>query len=212
MLQKIRPRWSDVCVVAASGPSLNEATARACSGFPVLAVNDAWRLFPSAEVLYACDGSWWDVHGGVPAFNGERWSSQGDRAHNDKRVVAERYGLQLVRGRDEEGFSTDPDVIHYGDNSGFQGVNLALHFMGWRGRVVLVGFDMRMVDGSRHFFGEHPQGLRQTGPGYSIWPQKFARAAALLPAGIEIVNATPGSALTCFPMMKLEEAIDAVTA
>lgn len=206
-LPTIKPRWSDLCVVAASGPSLNGETAEVCKDLPVVAVNDAYRLFPFADVLYGCDGRWWDHHYGCKEFAGERWSSHGDRSHNEKRDVAERHGLSLVRGRDGEGFSFDPAFIHYGDNSGFQAVNLAIHFLGGIGRVVLVGFDMRMVAGKRHFFGEHPPTLTQTSVGYSLWPKRFEKASKMLPPGIEIVNATPESALTCFPIMDLQQAV-----
>lgn len=212
MLQRISKRWTGFCIVAAPGPSLTEDVAQACKGFPVVAVNDAWRRIPWAEVLYACDRSWWDYHQGCPGFVGEKWSSHGNAMHDNKLDVAERFGINLVAGKDEEGFSLDPALIHYGSNSGFQAVNVALHLLGRprRGRIALVGFDMRMVDGKRHFFGEHPPGLRQTQDGYQKWPLKFARAAEMLPFGIEIVNCTPGSALTCFKAMDLRDALPAV--
>src|SRR5512139_1237105 len=72
MLQTIKTCWSDFCIVAASGPSLTPKVADACKGFHVVAVNDAYRLFPDADVLYACDPKWWDVHKGVRKFAGER--------------------------------------------------------------------------------------------------------------------------------------------
>lgn len=173
----------------------------------MIAVNDAYRLFPFAPMLYSCDERWWDYHAGCRGFGGERWSSQGDKTRNDKRACAQRHGLNLIRGCDGDGFSLDPSLIHYGDNSGFQAVNMAGHALGWRGRVVLVGFDMRMIDGKRHFFGEHPEGLRRTTAGYKRWPKHFEAAAKVLPAGIEIVNCTPGSALTCFRSMSLADAL-----
>lgn len=178
-----------------------------CRGYPVVAVNDACRLLPFANVLYGCDVAWWRHHQGVPGFAGERWSSHGHAAFDDKRVAAKLLGLNLVRGRDLEGFSRGNDVIHYGGNSGFQALNLALHLIGWRGRIALVGFDMRMVDGRRHFFGEHPESLRSTTKGYKKWLGSFEVAAASLPGGVEIVNCTPGSALTCFPNRRLADVL-----
>jgi hypothetical protein len=207
MLQRISKRWNGLCIVAAPGPSLTEEVAEACKGHHVIAVNDAWRVLPFAEVLYAGDSSWWEYHQGVPEFAGEKWSAHGDKAHNDKRHCWLKYGLKLVRGYDRPGFSRDMAAIHYGDNSGFQAVNVAALMLGLVGRIVLVGFDMRMVDGKRHFFGEHPPELRSTQRGYSHWPQKFAEAAKSLPDGLEIVNCTPGSALKCFPMMELSEVL-----
>jgi uncharacterized phiE125 gp8 family phage protein len=58
----------------------------------------------------------------------------------------------------------------------------------------------------RHFFGDHPAGLRNSGT-YANFIRAFARAAKKLPPHIEILNATPGSALTCFPMVTLHDAL-----
>jgi hypothetical protein len=194
-------------LVAATGPSLTPEVAASVKGCNIVAVNDAWRLLPFAQVLYACDASWWTVHKGASGFAGERWSSHGAAGrirHNDKALVAAKYRLNLVEGRDGSTFSTDPGFIHYGSNSGFQAVNLAL-LMGAI-RIVLVGFDMQAVDGRKHFFGDHCAGLRNTS-NYRNFIQAFERAAKALPAGLEILNATPGSALRCFPMVDLHDAL-----
>lgn len=188
--------------MAATGPSLTPAVAAQCVGQPVVAVNDAYRLLPAADVLYACDPDWWTLHAGCPGFAGEKWSSH-ELPHNDKRAVAAQYGLRLVPGRDAEEFSRDPGRIHYGSTSGFQALNLALLF-GAR-RVVLVGFDMHSKRG-RHFFGDHPEPLSNWMRFETVVPF-FRRAAAALSPEVAIVNATPGSALDCFPMMPLEGAL-----
>lgn len=203
------PSWRGFCIVAAPGPSLTPAVAEACKGYPTVAVNDACRLFPDADILYACDAEWWHVHCGAPKFSGERWSSQGDRLRDDKREAAAAYDIKLIRGTDQPGFSYRPDLIHYGNNSGYQATNIAGHKIGWNGTIVLVGFDMRRVKGRSHFFGEHPSTLRTTRTGYDKWPKLFAEAAHGLPQTVRIVNCTPDSALTCFPMVELADALSA---
>jgi len=202
VLERIVPRWSQ-CVVAATGPSLTPAVAAQCVGQHVVAVNDAYRLFPAADVLYACDPDWWELHQGCPGFAGEKWSSHDPLNNNDKLATAQRFGLRLVGGRDGEGFSFDPKAVHYGSNSGFQAINLAL-LMGVR-RVLLVGFDMHSRAG-RHFFGDHPEPLSNYMRFETLVPT-FRRAAALLPPDRQIINCTPGSALDCFPALSLEEAL-----
>lgn len=206
MLETVAPRWGDLCVVAATGPSLTVEVAEACRGQKIVAVNDAWRRMPFAEVMYACDQRWWDVHGEAVCrdFSGERWSSHSERPKNLKYETAREYQLRLVRGDDREGFSTNPALIHYGANSGFQAINLALLF--GAKRIVLVGFDMRVVSNKRHFFGDHP-GTLKNGCKYEHFIPHFKRAAAQLPEGVQIMNATPGSALTCFPQVKLADAL-----
>ena len=137
-------------IVAAPGPSLTQEVADRCKGIRTIVVQDAWRLMPWADVLYGCDAKWWDVHNGCPDFAGEKWSTHDDGT-NSKLDVARKYGVSLVAGKAADGFSLNSTVIHYGSNSGHQAVNLAI-LMG-AVRVVLVGFDMRKVDGKSPFLG-----------------------------------------------------------
>lgn len=198
-------RWAGRCIVAASGPSLTEGVAALCCGERVVAVNDAYRLLPHADVLYACDLGWYEHHKFCPEFAGEKWTSHSLSPKNDKRSLPDSRGLRIIEGMDGAGFSRDPAVIHYASNSGFQAVNLALLF--GADPIILVGFDMRAVEGQRHFFGNHKAPLRD-GHSFGPWIQSFARAADKLGSSPRIINATSGSALTCFSMMPLTEALN----
>jgi len=197
-------------IVAASGPSLTPELAEKCRGRRVLAINDAYRLIPWADVLYACDAAWWDVHRGCPSFVGERWSSHGDITlpektrdrHNDKREAARRYGLSIIQGSSASGFSQDPAIIHYQNCSGFQGLNLALHLTG--GPIVLIGYDMHTRNG-RHFFGPHPAPLMNQAT-FEDWAPGFEAANRLKPRRM-ILNATLGSAIKAFPIMGIDDAL-----
>jgi hypothetical protein len=207
--ERIYPWWHGMtAIVAATGPSLTKEVADRCrlahfrDGVAVMAVNDAWKLMPWADALYACDAAWWTLHNGTE-FTGDKWSSHHPNG-NDKIELATRYGLQLVAGKTEKRFSTDPGCIHYGGNSGFQAVNLALLFGATR--IILVGFNMQPIGSKVHFFGDHPKGLRQSAR-YERFLPAFAEAAKSLPAGVTIINATPDSALKCFPVMSLDAAL-----
>ena len=201
----VLPRGWHECIVAASGPSLTPEVAARCRGRRVIAVNDAYRLLPFADVLYAGDGEWWDVHQGCPDFAGEKWVVHQPRLPGaDNASCAARYGLRMVAGAsviDAGGFSQSPARIHYGNCSGFQAINLAILFGATR--IVLVGFDMRVVDGRRHFFGDHQAPLGNNAK-YEHFLPAFDHAARSLPAHIQIVNCTPGSALRSFPRAELE--------
>ena len=159
---------------------------------------------PWADVLYGCDERWWDSQNGAMDFAGEKYSTHDrDSTSNDKTAAAEKYGIKLVKGGPGAGFSLDQGLVHYGDNSGFQALNLAILF--GSSYIVLVGYDMRLVGGKGHFFGDHPPGLfRRTE--YESFAKKFDKAPP--PDGVQIINATPGSALTCYPMMDLDEALN----
>jgi len=200
-------RWSKTIVVAGTGPGLTPEVANYCKHQFVIAVNDAHLLLPFAQVLYAADSAWWDFYKGVPDFLGERWSvledpslrgSGNESLRARKLRIAAQYYIKLVEGANKVGFSTDASILHYGANSGFQAINLALHF--GASRVLLIGFNM---DGP-HFFGNHPVPLRNSDPNAFL---PYFKAASEVYTGVPIINCTPHSLLTCFPAMSLEEAI-----
>lgn len=193
---QVAPRWRGrLVVVAATGAGLTPEVAAQCAGVPTIAVSDAYRLMPTADVLYSCDARWWDHH--RPQFAGEKWSTH-QVGRNDKRGAADRHGLHLVPGAPGQVFRTD-GTIAYGSNSGFQAIGLAILF--GAARIVLVGFNL----GGPHFFGAHPRPLVNSNCRQFL-PQ-FQAAAARMPAGVEIVNATPRSALDCWPMVPLAAAL-----
>jgi hypothetical protein len=167
---------------------------------------------PWAPILYGCDSKWWKFHRGVPGYAGEKWTAHSPHNGNDKQNIAGPYNLNLVAGKPGASFSVDPGYLCYGgdgsaktgSNSGFQAAGLAILF--GAARVVLVGFDMRHHGGLHHFFGNHPTSLHNPS-NYSRFIGSFTRASEKMPPGVTIINATPGSALTCFPMMPLGEAL-----
>lgn len=199
-------RWpvGTTAIVAATGPSLTKKVAQLCYGIrhPIIAVNDAWRVLPWAEVLYATDARWWKTHDGVPDFTGEKWTSHNKSIERSKPDLAAEYDLNLVHAKNGAAFSADPAYITYGRNSGFQAINLAMHF--GAARVLMVGFDLGLRNGQRHFFGEHPAPLRNTEP--STFIKDFV-AAQRFPMPCEVINCTPGSGLRTYPMMLLEDAL-----
>lgn len=96
--------------------------------------------------------------------------------------------------------------IGYGGNSGFQALNLALQF-GAR-RVILVGFDMHLADGV-HWHGRHAANLNNpTAASLARWAALLDRQAPAIAAlGVEVLNASPASALTAYRKVPLEDAL-----
>lgn len=192
--------WPDSTIVClGTGPSLTVEDVNAVRGHSrVIAVNDAYRLAPWADVLYACDAKWWRWHKGVPSFQGLKYALE----HRDIHWL----GVQLLKKTGREGLERDPSGLRTGHNSGYQAINLAVH-LGAR-RIVLLGYDMgHGPNKPTHFFGDHPHAIR-TVSDY----QTFARHFALLveplrAAGVEIVNCSRRTALTCFPRQSLEQAL-----
>ena len=71
-------------------------------------------------------------------------------------------------------------------------------------RIVLLGYDMCQVDGKSNWHGDHPNSNNP----YRIFLKAFdAIKKDADELGIVILNATPGSALTLFPIVDLEDII-----
>jgi hypothetical protein len=186
-----------ICI--ASGPSLTIEDVEYCRGKGIVyVVNDCHRLAPWADILYACDFSWWDYHKGVPEFQGKKYSMD-KKAH-------EKYGIGFVRSNIAGNFSVTPDIICLGSNSGFQAMNLA--YIHGHKRIILLGYDMKLAeDGKKHWFGAHPEHLNR-GSNYKRWLQKFEKAVPILNRyGIEVINCTKDSALECFKKSDLREVL-----
>lgn len=182
-------------VVLAPGPSLSSEQTHLVqqSGLPVVAVNDAFRLAPWADVLYAADAAWWQVHAQ------EALKFEGLKMTADFHVAFRQVARLKQTG--VYGFDPTPGCVRTGSNSGYQAVHVAMQ--AGAKRVLLVGFDMH----GSHFFGKHPAPLRNSHPETQ---KQFAINFQFLKGhGTEIVNCTPGSAITCFPQQDLAEALHA---
>jgi hypothetical protein len=192
------PGGTAVCL--ATGPSLVQDDVDACRGkSTVIAVNDAWRLAPWADALHASDAAWWRMYQGVPAFAGLKFCLEP--------AAATWPGVQVLRNTGTDGLeTTDPTGVRTGRNSGAAALNLAVQFGATR--ILLLGYDMDAPDESHsHFFGAHPLGLRGGSP-YALFREMFATMVAPLQAlGVEVINCSRQTALTCFPRMPLAEAL-----
>lgn len=202
---RVERRWPGKTIVClATGPSLTASDVALVRGLaPVVAVNDAYRLAPWSDALVAADASWWHRHQGVPDFAGEQWSIE----HRTWDRYRDRWPrVQRLRSTGAEGIETDPTGIRHGRNSGYLALGLAVHY--GASRILLLGYDMgHRIGQPAHFFGAHPGAMNQRSP-YPLFLSMFASAVAPLKAlGIEVINCSRTSQMTCFPRMTLEAAL-----
>lgn len=155
----------------------------------VIAVNDAGLVrAPWADVLYFADAKWlnWN-RDELHRFTGSRLVTR-----MTETPAAGREVLQVHRDK-VNGLSRDPGAVA-GWCSGSNAINLAFLF-GAR-RIVLLGFDMR--PGRWH--DRHKRRSKPTIYADRFIPALERMARELRTEGIDVVNATPGSALACFPI------------
>lgn len=65
----------------------------------------------------------------------------------------------------------------------------------------------KSAEGRSHWFGDHPPPLRR-GSNYARWIAEFDQLASDLKSeGVEVINASRATALTCFPRAPIEVAL-----
>ena len=220
----VEPVWRGETVVCiASGPSVTSTSLVGVSQKArSIAVNDTYLIAPWADICYFADARWhdWHTHGvakpelGLSAedvarrfreFAGQKVTIENTgMSVQDPRVFILRNYTQVGQ---PEGLSAVPNGLHTGSNSGYQAINLAV-LAGAR-RVLLVGYDMRFVNGKTHFHGGHPS--KHPEDVYLRYARRFNNIVPAARAlGIEIINCTPGSAVKAFPFGDLEEELEKI--
>ena len=201
--------WREAtAVLIGGGPSLTPQQVELVSArraLRVIAVNDAYRLAPFADICYFADSEWWGWHKDRPdfqAFAGQKCSIS-DSGGNIKDPAV--HILRNANGRGHSfGLSLDPKQIVTGSNSGYQALNIAV--LAGAKTILLLGFDAREPTGKTHWFGDHPK--REPIAAYAEYRKAFsAGESAILAAGVKVVNCSPGSAIDSFPKMDLEDAL-----
>jgi hypothetical protein len=198
----------ETCAILASGPSMSRDVCERIRGrCRTIAVSNQGiptrdsitgvvhaALAPWADVLYSSDAKWWNAH------RAEAMKFAGLKIGGAQ--VPHWEGLHHLAFSPKAPFDERPTHLVTGANSGYQAVHLAAHF--GASRILLFGFDMRVVGQRQHWFGNHPVPLN-TRCRFSGWIVNFARLApALAKRGIELVNCTPGSALRGMKVSTLE--------
>jgi len=198
------------CCIA-SGPSLTPEDVDAVRDKArTIVINDSYRLAPWADALYAADLKWWHVHHerAKQDFDGRMYSIEDTGDRKNPRIAEQLYGVKVygqerVKEVLHTGLSRVPGVLRLGGLSGYQAINLAYL---WGAKVILLlGYDLQLTGGQRHWFGDHKDGLTNS----SDYDKRIRHFKTINPTdyGIEIINCSRQTAMQCFPRMTIQEAL-----
>jgi hypothetical protein len=205
--------WRGECVaIVAGGPSANKVGVEKLQDrMHVVVINESYRLCPWAEILYSCDGKWWNVHQiSVAKFKGLKlaWDIHPNVTH----LGIKKIQIAQVKQHNELVYRYDllldePGVVGSGGNSGFQVLNLVAQF-GATG-VALIGFDMSDAGGI-HWHGKHHTELLNPDPvRFGEWIRWLDKAAPKLKrSGVDVVNCSMVSKLNCFPKVSVDKMLE----
>jgi len=198
---RIPKEWvGQTAAVFGGGPSLTQADVDYVirRGWRRVACNNAYLLDPNAEVLCWSDQRWYN------------WNAKDIHRHKGPYKICWRpmrptKGLtfmQLRHHNQPPGLSSDSSMIIAG-NTGQGAINIAYLF--GAKRIVLLGFDMRMVSGQHNWHNLHKGATSQNRYNGIFGPAITKAAVVLRQKGIEVLNTTKDSALKCFPYVPLRD-------
>ena len=196
MESKILPLWQGGrAYVIGGGPSLRGFDTTLLDGKHIVAVNNAYRLFPKAEALYFMDTVWYNWHAvELMEFKGLMYTTA--------RQLKDKHRVKFLNHGQRKGIDDRPDHLSKGTSSGYGGIGVAIAY-GVK-EVIILGFDMcRDEDGNHNYHNDHRRPVKDT-----IYEDAHMLSfPALVPAckerGITIINCNLDSALECFPKEEL---------
>jgi hypothetical protein len=202
-----RPYSGQTVFVIGGGPSIRSTNLRLIHKRPVVGCNDAFRLGDWVDWVVFADHRWW-------VWNWEELAKWGNRERAIALVPqlldgrAEKYPWLKILRRDEArfGLSVEQDTCCWNRGCGGAAINIA-YLLG-AARIVLVGFDMRVVKGEHNWHDHHKNTERDKIYQNSMMPFLKPMSDAMKVTGLQIVNATPGSAMDIFTVMSLEEVLE----
>lgn len=199
-----QPDWTGrTCFILGGGPSLRGFDADRLRGRRVIGINEAGlTMAPWCDVLMWADQRWLD------------WNKDRLHLHTGAlkvcRHVSPPDGVHRMKFR-PPGFAMARDTVG-GDDCGSSAINLAVHF--GASRIVLLGFDChdlpmsRWREGNWHSAHRLPPLEGQRGGKFAPAHDQLSRDLKQKRPGVSVLNATQGSALTCWPIVDLETVID----
>lgn len=210
---QIVPIWAGkTAIIIGGGPSLTLkqiravaiARHKASSPFRVMTVNDAIFAAWFTDWQHAGDTQWW------------QWHIQSVHTNPcTKTTLAEDVPDPWVSGYLEntgpDGFDEDPTRCRSGASSVYQAICISMH-LGVK-RIVLLGVDMKRADdGTKHWFGDHPGHFGRVMVDYqtAMAPHFETLKPALVSKGVDVINASPGTALAAFPLNDLEAELNRI--
>lgn len=201
MSWRVQKHWAgETCFVVAGGPSARDLPPR-LDGENLIVVNSSYRRLPLADYLFFGDARWWEEE--LCSHEYELGTFGGDIVT----CAAAVTGPQVLRLKriNPPPLADDPGTVAMRKTSLTGAINLAVHL--GVARIVLVGADCKPgADGRTHHHAPHP--WPQTATCYAEWIGELTAIAPALDARkVTVVNASPGSALTCWPIVSLEDAL-----
>jgi hypothetical protein len=199
-------RWPEQSgFIVAGGPSVNQQPIERLRGRPVIAINSAIRTVPFADILYFNDARWWSCPDTGTSIGRDLTAGYRGKIYTGSAaVICDR--VTRLRKRKPPAMPEDDGQV----SGQWSAVSAALCLMLHAGvkTAVVLGVDGTLsADGRRHNHGE-PYPWPLLPDAFERQADEFSLMAPLFAArGLEILNASPVSSLTCWRKVTLERVL-----
>jgi hypothetical protein len=157
-----------------------------------IGINDIGLTEKWLDIWYAADWTFWKHYQGH--------TSEALKVCAGRKAIERGFADLLLNVRDAGRASQFvPGYAISGGHSGFQALQLAISL--GASRVVLLGYDCKPKGKVTNYFGTKCAGLNRPSD-YQSWPQFYRDLK--LPSGVEVLNATPGSAIDAYPNVSID--------
>lgn len=194
--------------VIGGGPTVKKQNLQLLSGKHVICLNNAYSIYPDALALYWADESWVERHlDSVNAHTAKFRFHSKFHISNKYLENESRLGIGksiLLKRTGDKGIDNNIDNVR-GNNSGAHILNL-LHNCKVK-KIVLLGYDMKLIDSKTHWHDGHGLPIRPQVYADMFIPSIASMAPILKNAGIQVINASPNSDLKCFEKIPFEKTI-----
>lgn len=191
----------ETCVIVAGGPSLCGFDYNRLRGHNLIAINNRYRECPFADILFFGDVRWWNAHQSRLKF------FRGLIVTSSDKVRGER--VHTLRRRKDPGMSSRPDEVMLRRTSMTAAIEIAKKT--GVSKIVVFGMDgQRGPNGELHSHEDHPWPHPENA--FEEQRKDLERTARdLKAAGVELLNASPGSALAdLWPVVDHETGVGAL--
>ena len=171
----------------------------------VIGINVAYLLGDWIDLVFFGDGGFFLQHQeGLSKFNGLKVSCH-------PKANAINWVKYVAKDKDHpKGISSNPRMVSWNGNSGAAAISIAVH--AGAKRVILLGFDMKLnASQDQHWHDIYGRGKARDQK--KLMKMPFHRHLRGFPEivkdakrmGVEIINASPDSAITCFRKVTVKE-------
>jgi len=181
-------------VILGGGPGIPDKSIIDRLPQPIMVLKHAVSLRSDADIFFWAGRQWHEQFAPLIASFRGKYSIRRGQAPELNPICTQVSRMKYA----DPYFSLDPRLVG-GYCVGGSAINIAAHF--GAKRILLLGYNMA----GGHWFPNHPTPV----PSSNAHARHRAGIESMVPAlrelGIEVINCTPKSALTCFPKGRIED-------